>query len=169
MFLFFYNIPLNLSDFPRLLTTTTKDRFHQLVIVVLFRVENGSSLIKFSQEQHSSWFQKARAVCCKHASMKCSKGSSASAMSFEIRKKRLNFCLLQNFGTKMTNLVSVLFILLYVHSMWGRMGQNSDIKRTGMFVDELELNLDIKGEKPGNSSGQAQALFSDSLRRSHLQ
>ena len=38
-----------------------------------------------------------------------------------------------------------------------------------MFVDELVLNLVIKGEKPGNRSGQAQALTSDSLRSPHSQ
>ena len=53
--------------------------------------------------------------------MNCSKGRSASTKSLEI-KKRLNFCLLKNCGTKMTNLVSYLFILLSVHPVWGEDG-----------------------------------------------
>ena len=37
-------------------------------------------------------------------------------------KISLNFCLLKNFETKMTNLVSDLFILRSVHPMWGKDG-----------------------------------------------
>ena len=52
----------------------------------------------------------------------CSEGRSASTTSLKIKKKRLNFCFLKNFETKMTNLVSDLFILLSVHPMWGEDG-----------------------------------------------
>ena len=48
-------------------------------------------------------------------------GSSASTMRKCLKKKekiRFNFCLLKNFETKLTNLVSDLFILLSVHPMW---------------------------------------------------
>ena len=47
-------------------------------------------------------------------------------------KIRFNFCLLKNFETKMTNLVSDLFILLSVHPMWGKdvVGWDSHINMT---------------------------------------
>ena len=50
----------------------------------------------------------------------CRQGRPASTMSFiGNEKKSLNFCFLKNFETKITNLVSDLFILLSVHAMWG--------------------------------------------------
>ena len=66
-------------------------------------------------------------------------------------KIRFNFCLLKNWETKMTNLVSDLFILLSVYPMWGKdvVGQDSHINMTELLVGKLELkpveenNLDI--------------------------
>ena len=51
---------------------------------------------------------------------------------------------MKNFETKMTNLVSDLFILLSVHSMWGRMGKDSHINITGMLVGKLEFKNLVK-------------------------
>ena len=57
-------------------------------------------------------------------------------MDLEIKKKkRLNFCLLKNFETKMTNLVSDLFLLLSVPS---------HINSTGMLVRKLEFKSLVK-------------------------
>ena len=54
-------------------------------------------------------------------------------MSLEIKKKRLDFCRLKNFETKMNNLLSDFFILLSVHPMWrkggGRMGYDGGASR----------------------------------------
>ena len=59
-----------------------------------------------------------RYVACMHAR----KLSLDNEKLFEKKKKkiRFNFCLLKNFETKMTNLVSDLFILLSVHPLWGK-------------------------------------------------
>ena len=82
-------------------------------------------------------------------------------MSLEIKKKikRLNFCLLKNFETKMTNLT---LSSSSVGGGWGRTAMH--IYMTGMLVGKLEFKNPCYGEHHGHSSGQAPALFSDSLR-----
>ena len=81
------------------------------------------SLIKFSQDwnRYLAFFLVLESTCSMlHA---CAQGSSASTMRKCLEKKEkipFNFCLLKNFETKMTNLVSDLFILLSVHPLWGK-------------------------------------------------
>ena len=87
-------------------------------------VANVPLLIKFSQDwkRYLAFFLVSENTYgMLHA---CTQESSASTMRNCLKKKkkkiRFNFCLLKNFETKMTNLVSDLFILLSVHPLWGK-------------------------------------------------
>ena len=79
-------------------------------------------LIKFSQDwkRYLAFLVSESTYGMLHA---CAQESSASTMRNCLKKKkkiRFIFCLLKNFETKMTNLVSDLFILLSVHPLWGK-------------------------------------------------
>ena len=73
---FFFNIKLNLSDIPQLLTkktvSSTNDR--RSCSSCLFRQPEYQTCHHdqiFPEMEYSSWFKKARAVCCMHGWKNC--------------------------------------------------------------------------------------------------
>ena len=74
--LFFFNIKLNLSDIPNLLTkktvSSTNDR--RSCSSCIFRQPEYQTCHHdqiFPEMEYSSWFKKARAVCCMHGWKNC--------------------------------------------------------------------------------------------------
>ena len=86
-------------------------------------------------------FQKACVICCMLACMNCSIKVSLNN-EFGNQKKRLNSCLLKNFETKITNLVSDLFILGRIPTTI-RQGRSSENQNLKTLLRNKENNTDI--------------------------